>query len=120
MKNIKEKKRTARHKSIRKRINAHEHQPRLSVHRSLKNIYVQAIDDKKADTLFSMSTRHSEVKSKTNYGGNVAAAQILGEIAAVKLKEKGILKIIFDRGGYIFHGRVKAVADGLRKGGIEF
>lgn len=120
MLNLKEKIRTARHQRLRKRIKSGPQHPRLCIHRSLKNLYVQVIDDQKANTLFSFSTLNKEVKNKAGYGGNVKAAQLLGETVAEKLKHKGIKTIIFDRGGYFFHGRVKAVAEGLRKGGIVF
>jgi large subunit ribosomal protein L18 len=120
MLDLKERVRIARHRRIRKRLNSHPECPRLSVHRSLKNIYIQVIDDEKSSTLYSFSTLHKEIKDKLSYGGNTAAARLLGEKVAEKLKQKGIGKIVFDRGGYLFHGRVKAVAEGLRKGGIVF
>jgi large subunit ribosomal protein L18 len=116
----KEKVRIARHKRIRKRLSSAKDRPRLSVHRSLKNIYLQVIDDQNANTLLSFSTLDKEIRARLGYGGNIAAAGLLGELAAEKLKQKGISKIIFDRGGYVFHGRIKAVADGLRKGGLIF
>ncbi|MFC1658493.1 50S ribosomal protein L18 [Candidatus Omnitrophota bacterium] len=120
MSDLKEKIRIARHRRLRKRIKSTAGLPRLCVHRSLKNIYVQVIDDSTANTLFSFSTRNKELKDKLKYGGNVAAARLLSEALAVKLKEKGIDKIVFDRGGYLFHGKIKELADGLRKGGIVF
>ena len=85
-----------------------------------RNIYIQVIDDQHANILISISTLNKEIKNKVNYGGNVRAAKILGELTAEKLKQKGINKIVFDRGGYHYHGRVKTVAEGLRKGGIVF
>ena len=117
---LKEKKRIARHKRIRKKVYSEKERHRVCVHRSLKNIYIQVVDDLKANTLLSCSTLNQEVKGKIGFGGNAAAAQVLGEVAAEKLKQKGITKIVFDRGGYLYHGRVKALADGLRKGGIIF
>ena len=120
MLNLKERIRKARHKRVRKRIISSPDCPRVSVHRSLKNLYIQVIDDQKANTLFSLCTLQKEIKDKLGYGGNVAVARLLGEVAAEKLKQKGITKIVFDRGGYLFHGRIKAVAEGLRKGGIVF
>ena len=123
MLNLKEKVRIARHKRIRKQLKSSSDCPRLCVHRSLKNLYIQVIDDKKAHTLFSFSTLNNKdkgLKDKSIYAGNLAAAQLLGVKAAEKLKQKGINKVVFDRGGYFFHGRIKAVAEGLRKGGIVF
>ncbi len=120
MPNLKEAKRIARHKRIRKHIESTVERPRLYVHRSLKNIYIQVIDDQNANTLFSLSTRSKELQEKIKYGGNVAAASMLGEAVAEVMKQKGITKIIFDRGGYLYHGRVKAVAEGLRKAGMIF
>ena len=118
MLNLKEKVRIARHKRGRQHIKSNAACPRLSVHRSLKNIYIQAIDDQRANTLFSFSTLDKEIRQKIKYGGNVAAAEVLGQMVADKLKQKGIARVIFDRGGYLYHGRVKAFAEGLRKGGI--
>jgi len=120
MLDLKEKKRIARHRRIRKRIGSKSGCPRLCIHRSLKNLYIQVIDDQKAHTVFCFSTLNKEMRNKLKFGGNVVAARLLGEVAAERLKEKGITKIVFDRGGYLFHGRVKALAEGLRKGGIVF
>ncbi len=94
--------------------------PRLVVHRSLKNLSAQVIDDTKKITIFSYSTLGKEVKQKFPSGGNVKAAEYLGQIFAQKAKDKGINRIIFDRAGYLYHGRVKVFADSLRKGGLEF
>lgn len=94
--------------------------PRLVVHRSLKNLYAQAVDDLQSKTLLSVSTQDKEVKQKFPYAGNIKAAEFLGEVFAKRAKEKGISKIAFDRGGYLYHGRVKAFAEGLRKGGLKF
>ncbi len=120
MLDLKEKVRLARHKRIRKRMKSGLDYLRLCVHRNSKNLYIQVIDDQKANTLFSYSTLNKEIKEKCGYGGNVAAAQLLGEVVAEKLKHKGVTKIIFDRGGYLFHGRIKALAEGLRKKGMVF
>ena len=89
MRNLREKTRIARHKRIRKRIKSSPEQPRLCIHRSLKNIYLQVIDDQRANTLFSLSTLSSQIKDKMKYGGNIKSAHELGVIAAQKLKEKG-------------------------------
>ena len=120
MLDLKVRMRAARHRRIRKRMKSMPDCPRLCVHRSLKNLYIQVIDDRQANTLVSLSTLNKEIKDKQIYGGNIAAAQILGEVAAQKLKQKGINKIVFDRGGYVFHGRIKTLAESLRKGGIVF
>ena len=120
MLDLKERARIARHKRIRKRLRSDLNCARLQVHRSLKNLYIQAIDDQQGNTMFSFSTLNKEIKDKLSYGGNVAAAKLLGEIAAEKLKKKGIAKIVFDRGGYLYHGRIKTLAESLRKGGIVF
>ena len=88
--------------------------PRLNVYRSLNNIYAQVIDDQSGTTLVSASS----IKLKT--GGNVAAAKEIGKEVAVKAVEKGIKKVVFDRGGYLYHGRIKALADAAREAGLEF
>ena len=120
MSQLKEKLRTGRHKRIRKHLRSKSGCPRVCVHRSLKNLYLQAIDDSSSRTILSISTQDKEIKNKVNYGGNVKAAGVLGEVAAAKLKQKGINTIVFDRGGYNYHGRVKALVENLRKGGISF
>lgn len=94
--------------------------PRLIVHRSSKNLSAQIIDDTKNKTLFSFSTLDKEIKQKFPAAGNIKAAEYLGQVFAAKAKEKGIARIIFDRAGYLYHGRIKAFADALRKGGLEF
>lgn len=109
-----------RHRRIRLRMLPDELRPRLIVHRSLKNLSAQIVDDTKNKTLFSMSTLNKELKLKIAYGGNVKSAQLFGEVFAAKAKDKGITKIVFDRAGYLYHGRIKAFADALRKGGLEF
>ena len=90
------------------------------MYRSLKNLCAQVIDDTKNRTIFSLSTSDKEIKQKLPTGGNVKAAQLFGEVFANKAKEKGITKIVFDRAGYLYHGRIKAFAEALRKGGLEF
>jgi large subunit ribosomal protein L18 len=112
--------RVARHDRIRKKVVGDSERPRLVVFRSLKNFYVQVVDDLKHRTLFSLSTQDKSVKAKFPYGGNIKAAQFLGEVFAKKAVEQGIKKIVFDRAGYAYHGRVKAFGEGLRKGGLEF
>lgn len=117
---IKVQKRIARHSRIRKKVLGLPHQPRLCVHRSLKNMQAQIVDDIKGKVLFGMSTLDKELRSKIKSGGNITAAALLGETFAQKAKAKGIKKVCFDRGGYLYHGRIKAFAEGARKGGLEF
>tara|TARA_Y100000590_G_C15285280_1_gene850385 strand:- start:16 stop:375 length:360 start_codon:yes stop_codon:yes gene_type:complete len=93
---------------------------RLSVFRSSKNIYAQIIDDSKGKTLISYSTLDKNIKSKFKNTGNKDAASEIGKVLAEKAKEKGITKVIFDRGKYLFHGRIKVLADSARKAGLEF
>jgi large subunit ribosomal protein L18 len=112
--------RIKRHRSGRLRITGTIQRPRLSVHRSLANLYGQIIDDTTNRTLFSLSTRDKEIKAKFPYGGNVGAATFLGEVFALRAKEKGIIRVVFDRGGYLYHGRIRAFAESLRKGGMDF
>ena len=90
--------------------------PRLNVYRSLNHIYVQVIDDSQGTTLVSAST----VAAKLKTGGNVAAAKEIGKLIAERAKEKGISRVVFDRGGYLYHGRIKALADAAREAGLEF
>ena len=94
--------------------------PRLCVHRSLSNFYAQVIDDNQGKVLLGMSTLGKNIVQKIKYGGNIKAASALGEVFAAEAQKKGITKVSFDRGGYLYHGRVKAFADGARKGGMEF
>ena len=107
------------HKRIRKKVLGTEQRPRLNVYRSLNNIYVQVIDDLKGVTLVSANSAEGEKGSRTT-GGNLAAAKAVGKAIAERAKEKGIDKIVFDRGGYIYHGRVKALADAAREAGLKF
>ncbi len=93
---------------------------RLSVFRSSKNIYAQLIDDVKGETLASASTLDESVKAKASKGGDAEAAALVGSLIAERAKEKGVTSVVFDRGGYMFHGRVKALAQAAREGGLEF
>jgi large subunit ribosomal protein L18 len=104
------------HTRIRRRLSGTTERPRLSVYRSLNHIYVQVIDDSQGVTLVSAST----VAAKAKTGGNVAAAKEIGKQIAERAKEKGIRKVVFDRGGYLYHGRIKALADAAREAGLEF
>jgi len=108
------------HKRIRKKVQGTAARPRLNVYRSLNNIYVQVIDDLKGATLVSANSGESVEKGKKRTGGNLAAAKEVGKTVAERAKAKGIKKVVFDRGGYIYHGRVKALADAAREGGLEF
>ncbi len=94
--------------------------PRLAIHRSLKNIFCSIIDDVAGKTLLTVSTLDKELRNQFKYGGNVKAASALGGLLAEKAKAKGINKVCFDRGGYIYHGRIKALAESARKEGLEF
>ncbi len=105
------------HRRIRRKLRGTAERPRLAVFRSVAHIYAQVIDDTAGATLVSASS--VDKGGKTN-GGNVAAAKAIGKLVAVKAKEKGIGKVVFDRGGYIYHGRVKALADAARAAGLEF
>ena len=110
--------RIKRHKRVRKNISGSSERPRLCIFRSLKHIYAQVIDDSKGITLVSLSTLNPEIKKKEKYQGNIKAAETLGSLLAKKLEEKGIKKVVFDRGGYLYHRRVKAVAESTRKGKV--
>jgi large subunit ribosomal protein L18 len=105
---------------IRQRVSGSAERPRLAVHRTIKHFYAQAVDDAAGKTLCSASTLDQEVKGKNAGGGNIAAAQAVGEVLAARLKENGIQAVVFDRGGRIYHGRVRAAAEALRKQGIRF
>lgn len=120
MRNKKEVLRLKRHKRLLMRIQNKSQRLRLVIRRSLKNFHAQVIDDTKNKSIFSLSTLDKEVKAKVVSGGNIKAAQALGEIFSQRMKEKGITEIVFDRAGYLYHGRVKVFAEALRKGGLKF
>ena len=107
------------HDRIRKKVMGTPERPRLNVYRSLNHIYVQLIDDLKGETLVAASTADNR-KSDRVSGGNVASAKVVGKKIAELAKEKGVTKVVFDRGGYIYHGRVKALADAAREAGLQF
>jgi large subunit ribosomal protein L18 len=109
-----------RHLRLRKRVTGTTERPRLSVRRSLKNLFIQVVDYTKGATLLSASTAEKDFRKKAAYGGNVKAAALLGEVVAAMAKEKNIGRVVFDRGGYDYHGRIKAFAEAARKGGLEF
>ncbi|TRZ95154.1 50S ribosomal protein L18 [bacterium] len=118
--NNKEATRQKRHRRILLKIRGTEMRPRLLIRRSLKHFSAQLMDDQQNKMLFSLSTAGKELKGKFVSSGNIKTAVFFAEAFAKKAKEKGITKIIFDRAGYLYHGRVKAFADALRKNGLEF
>jgi|SRR5579863_117186 len=117
------------HDRIRKKMQGTSERPRLNVYRSLNHIYVQVIDDLHGKTLVSASSAEGKAGGKNEgaksegkkaTGGNVAAAKAVGKVIAERAKAKGVTKVVFDRGGYIYHGRVKALADAAREAGLQF
>jgi large subunit ribosomal protein L18 len=104
------------HARIRQKMAGTAERPRLNVYRSLNHLYAQVIDDQKGETLVSSSTLTLKLKT----GGNVAAAKEIGKAVAERAVAKGIKQVVFDRGGYLYHGRVKALADAAREAGLEF
>jgi len=112
--------REKRAKRVRKKVYGTTDRPRLSVTRSLKNVYAQLIDDDKGVTITGVSSSGPEIKGrKFEESGKIVVAKAVGELVAEKAKEKGIEKVVFDRNGYLYHGRVRAVAEGAREGGLE-
>jgi large subunit ribosomal protein L18 len=107
------------HVRIRKKVKGTAERPRLNVYRSVNHIYVQLIDDLAGKTLIASSSAVGK-KGQRKTGGNVAAAKEIGKAIAEKAKAKGISKVVFDRGGYLYHGRVKALADAAREAGLQF
>jgi large subunit ribosomal protein L18 len=105
------------HKRIRSRVAGTQERPRLAVFRSVNHIYAQVIDDQQGHTLVSAGSVEKDLSGK---GGNVEGAKMIGKAVAQRAKEKGITKVVFDRGGYLYHGRVKALADAAREAGLEF
>jgi large subunit ribosomal protein L18 len=108
------------HLRIRARVHGHPQAPRLNVFRSLNHIYAQVIDDARGQTLVSASTRDQEVHKTLKSGGNVAAAKVVGQVLAGRARAAGITRVVFDRGGYAYHGRVKALAEAAREAGLKF
>ena len=111
--------RDKRHTRIRKRIQGTPERPRLNVYRSLAHIYAQVIDDTKGHTLAAASTLDADLRTDKK-GGNVEGAQAVGRLIAERAKAAGVDKVVFDRGGYLYHGRIKALADAAREGGLDF
>lgn len=120
MKDQKKLARAKRRKRVRGHLIGSLERPRLNVFRSLKHIYAQAIEDSTGKTLTSASTMSPELKGSFRYPGNAEAAKKVGELIAKKCLEKGIQKVVFDRGGYLYHGRVKALAEAARASGLIF
>jgi len=107
------------HDRIRKKMQGSGERPRLNVYRSINHIYVQVIDDLSGKTLVSASTAEGK-KEERKSGGNVASAKAIGKAIAERAKAKGVTKVVFDRGGYLYHGRVKALAEAAREAGLQF
>ncbi len=105
------------HKRIRSRMSGTQDRPRLAVFRSVNHIYAQVIDDQQGHTLASAASTEKDMRGK---GGNVEGAKLIGKAVAERAKEKGITRVVFDRGGYLYHGRIKALADAAREAGLEF
>ncbi len=112
--------REASHRKIRQKIKGNEGRPRLNVFRSLKHIYAQIINDETGETLVTVSSLSPKLKDKIKTGGDIKAAKVVGEEIAGCALEMGIKKVVFDRGGYVFHGRVKALAESARGKGLDF
>ncbi len=121
--NISEKKRLARlrrHRRVRKKISGTADRPRLNVYRSLTHIYGQVVDDTAGHTLVSASTVDRDVRSAVQGKHKTEQARVVGQVLARRALEKGIKQVVFDRGGWVYHGRIKALAEGARKEGLEF
>lgn len=112
--------RLARHSRVRKKLTGTSEQPRLNVYRSLNNIYAQIVNDEQGKTLVAASTLDAEVKKEAKSSGTVEAAKAVGQLLAKRAVEGSIKRVVFDRGGYKYHGRVRALAEGARAGGLEF
>jgi large subunit ribosomal protein L18 len=120
MKKTKESIRARLHSRIRKKLAGTPERPRLAVFRSQAHIYAQVIDDEAGKTLASASTVDKDVRAKSKSGANVAAAKAVGSLIAARAKEKGVEAVVFDRGGFQYHGRIKALADAAREAGLKF
>jgi large subunit ribosomal protein L18 len=116
----KDKTRRRIHSRLRQRLTGSPERPRLNVYRSLNHIYAQVVDDHSGVTLVAASTVQGRKKGEKRQGGNVASAKAVGKSIAELAKGKGIKKVVFDRGGYLYHGRIKALADAAREAGLEF
>ncbi|MHB0976240.1 MAG: 50S ribosomal protein L18 [Candidatus Aquicultorales bacterium] len=118
--NIKTVARQRRHVRVRRQIRGTAERPRLAVFRSARHIYAQLIDDRAGVTLVSASTLDPDVKGSIGHGGNTEAAKKIGALIAERGKAKGVTNVVFDRGGFLYHGRVKALAEAAREAGLEF
>ena len=116
----KNKARLKRHLRVRKKIEGTTARPRLNVFRASKHIYAQLIDDVKGVTIVSASTMDKELREQVTNGGSVESARKVGELVAKRAKEAGVSNVVFDRGGYLYHGRIQALADAAREAGLEF
>ena len=112
--------RLKRHKRVRRKVSGTTQRPRLCVFRSSNNIYAQIIDDANRVTVVAASSLDAEIKGSVNHGGNKETARKVGELIAKKAVEKGITEVVFDRGGYLYHGRVQELAEGAREAGLKF
>jgi large subunit ribosomal protein L18 len=108
------------HRRIRAKISGKPDRPRLCIYRSLKYIYAQIVDDSQGRTLVAASTVEKDMRGKLKQAGNIQASKLVGKAIAERAKAKGIKTVVFDRGGYLYHGRVKAVAEAARESGLEF
>lgn len=108
------------HQRVRTKLSGSPERPRLCVYRSLGHIYAQVIDDQSGKTIVSASSVDKDTKKGLKGGGNVAAAKVIGKAVAERAKAAGVTKVVFDRGGYKYHGRVKALADAAREAGLQF
>ena len=116
----KERLRRKRHRRVRSKVTGTAQRPRLNVSRSLQHIYAQLIDDTTGHTLAHASTVDGDLRESLKSGGNIDAAKAVGKLIAERGKEKGISAVVFDRGGYMYHGRVQALADSAREAGLQF
>ncbi|MFC1804642.1 50S ribosomal protein L18 [Candidatus Omnitrophota bacterium] len=112
--------RRKRHRRILARIRGTQERPRLVVRRSLRHLHAQLIDDTKGVTVFSLSTADKKLKGKIPAAGNIKVAGVFGEELSRRAKEQGFTRVVFDRAGFLYHGRIKVFADSLRKGGLQF
>ncbi len=108
------------HRRIRRKLSGSSKRPRLCVYRSLNHIYAQIVDDAEGKTLVAASTVEKEVRGALKSAGNIKAAKTVGKVVAERAKAKGIESVVFDRGGYLYHGRIKALADAAREAGLKF
>jgi large subunit ribosomal protein L18 len=108
------------HKRIRAKISGNSNRPRLCIYRSLKYVYAQIVDDAQGKTLVAASTAEKGIRGDLKQAGNIQASKLVGKAIAERAKVKGIESVVFDRGGYLYHGRIKAVADAARESGLKF